>query len=199
MTVTLQQREPLAELKLDELGTSFSVMLVNSAWKVGKDLVIPSQFALYKSLARFRVLDGRKLTGGDIAFLRKTLGFKGKDFASELDITPEYLSRCESGDKVLSSQIEKLLRLFVLSRLLVIAEESAQLTRRALPASTKAKWADDVSYVIGLRITAVSDADVTYEYRLKHCPSDSSEAAKAEHFVPIAIYDEWDRTAAACG
>ncbi len=112
----------LPEFVVDNLGASFKVILVNSAkcsydTKTEQKYVdIPDYDGLMNAAATLRAIHERKLSGLDIKFLRKHLGLRSKDMADHLDVSPEHLSRCENGDKVLSSNSEKLLRLMVLMK-----------------------------------------------------------------------------------
>lgn len=121
----------LSEYVLDNLGTSFKIVLLNSV-RSGynettgeKEFEIPDYQGLLKKVAVTRAAHSLKLTGGDIRFLRKTLGLKSKDLAEKLDISPEHLSRCENEEKTLSANSEKVLRSLVLM-------EPAYVLRKAL-------------------------------------------------------------------
>jgi DNA-binding transcriptional regulator YiaG len=108
----------LPEYTVGNLGTSFKVILVDSAQRIpgdnGADIFIPDYQGLVKQIAVSRAAHPLKLKGGDIRFLRKTLGLKAKELAGKLDISAEHLSRCEAGDKTLSPNSEKVLRTLVI-------------------------------------------------------------------------------------
>lgn len=108
----------LPEYAMDNLGTSFKVVLINSVQiahgENGREVFIPDYQGLMKKIAVTRAAHPLKLRSGDIRFLRKTLGLRAKVLAEKLDISPEHLSRCEAGDKTLSSNSEKVLRSLVL-------------------------------------------------------------------------------------
>jgi len=53
----------------------------------------------------------QRLEPGEIRFLRKHLGWSGKDFAKRLGVTPESVSRWENGARQMRPTAEKLLRL----------------------------------------------------------------------------------------
>ncbi|GAA0473280.1 hypothetical protein GCM10009096_13230 [Parasphingorhabdus litoris] len=112
----------LSEFVVDNLGGSFKVILVDSAICCTDDntqkerIKIPDFDGLTIAIATLRAIHERKLSGTDVRFLRKHLGMRSKELAEHLDISPEHLSRCENGDKVLSSNSEKLLRLLVLMK-----------------------------------------------------------------------------------
>jgi DNA-binding transcriptional regulator YiaG len=120
----------LPEYTVDNLGISFKVILVNSVecsvGSEGPEISIPDFQGLMKKVAITRAAHPLKLKGGDVRFLRKTLGLKGKDLASRLDITPEHLSRCETGEKVLSTSSEKVLRTLVLVEALYVLQKALE-------------------------------------------------------------------------
>jgi len=120
----------LPEYTLDDLGTSFKVILVNSVecrdGPKGREIYIPDHQALMKKIALSRSIHPAKLKGGDIKFLRKNLGLKSKDLAEKLDITPEHMSRCEAGDKLLSPNSEKVLRTLVLFEAVYVLKKALE-------------------------------------------------------------------------
>lgn len=120
----------LPEYTVDNLGTSFKVILVDSAKRIpkenGYEIYIPDFQGLMKRIAITRAAHPLKLKSGDIKFLRKTLGLKAKDLAEKLDITAEHLSRCETGDKVLSQNSEKVLRSLVLLEAVYVLEKAVR-------------------------------------------------------------------------
>jgi transcriptional regulator with XRE-family HTH domain len=69
-------------------------------------------------IAQTRAIIARKLTGAEIKFLRHAVGCKAKHFAEKLEMTAENLSRVENGLKPLGPQSEKLLRFYVLTKLI---------------------------------------------------------------------------------
>jgi DNA-binding transcriptional regulator YiaG len=105
---------------VDNLGGSFKVIINNSAkciteLKTGdKSIEIPDFVGLVRAVATTRALHPQKLTGDDIRFLRKAIDLRSKVLAERLDISAEHLSRCENGEKVLSPNSEKMLRLLVI-------------------------------------------------------------------------------------
>ena len=102
---------------LDTLGAPFGVILRNGVTrntdsKTGEEIVtIPDVVGLIGAVVRARVIHPRKFTGAEIKFVRDALSLQAKNLAEFLDITPEHLSRCENGGKVLSAAIEKEFRL----------------------------------------------------------------------------------------
>jgi transcriptional regulator with XRE-family HTH domain len=103
---------------VDTLGAPFKVVLNNGVTfgideKTGEETVsIPDTIGLINAVVRKRVQHTRKLNGEELRFIRKAIGVRAKSLAELLDISPEHYSRCENGDKLMSSQSEKTLRLF---------------------------------------------------------------------------------------
>ena len=101
------------------LNAPFTVILRKSVKQMPPNSVgskphvfIPDPEGLIKAVAQARVLHPQKLTGPDIRFLRGALERKSKEFAKLINVTPEHLSRLESGGKVMSPQSEMLVRVF---------------------------------------------------------------------------------------
>ena len=72
---------------------------------------IPAGKRLMQAIARDLVETPESLTGGEIRFLRKRLGKKAAEFAKELGIEPEHLSRLENGKRPVPESLDKLIRL----------------------------------------------------------------------------------------
>jgi DNA-binding transcriptional regulator YiaG len=102
---------------VDTLGAPFKVTLWDCVSlsvdpKSGEEKVhIPDLVGLIKSVVRARVSHPRKLNGAELKFVRNALGVRANLLAEFLDMTPEHLSRCEAGSKVMSTMSEKVLRL----------------------------------------------------------------------------------------
>jgi transcriptional regulator with XRE-family HTH domain len=102
------------------LGAPFKVFL--DAVKIEKcancgevqGTYIPDMEGLFHAVVFARALEPRKLTGPEVRFVRKAMGWQSKDLAKHLGITPEYMSRCESGTKVMAPTTEKLFRIYAL-------------------------------------------------------------------------------------
>jgi DNA-binding transcriptional regulator YiaG len=78
-----------------------------------KSYTIPDPDGLIRAVTFSRLLHSRKLNGADIKWLRKATGSKQKDVARAISMSPEHLSRCESGALVMSAASEKLLRFYL--------------------------------------------------------------------------------------
>lgn len=105
------------------LGAPFEILLHDSVEQsldptTGEVLStrIPSLGDLRKEIALARCLHPRKLAADELKFVRKAIGLKAIDQAALLGISAEHLSRCESGDRILSPAAEKLLRVIVLKK-----------------------------------------------------------------------------------
>jgi transcriptional regulator with XRE-family HTH domain len=78
-----------------------------------KELVnIPAIKQLLNLIGRDLVESGSALTGAEIRFLRKRLGQKAADFARQIGLEPETLSRIENDHLPASERTDKLVRLY---------------------------------------------------------------------------------------
>lgn len=193
-------RSILPEYAVDNLGTSFKVILVNSAECIkggGRDeILIPDYQGLIKKVAVTRAAHPWKLKGGDIRFLRKTLGLRGKDLAEKLDITPEHLSRCENGDKVLSPNSEKVLRSLILLEAVYVLEraiEDSECENSDLRKQIRKLLESLGEIVSGLKISPVqsSEAILTLHFRRvrreeRQAPSGNQSAPKSPEWLDEA-------------
>jgi DNA-binding transcriptional regulator YiaG len=72
---------------------------------------IPAMKQLMTVIARDLVESNSSLTNDEVRFLRKRLGKKASDFAKELGITPDHLSRLENDRLSIPEPLDKLIRL----------------------------------------------------------------------------------------
>ena len=100
----------------DELpNVMMNGVIVRTCSSCGEEEIgIPQIATLHKLIAYNLAESEYQLTPGEIRFLRKYLGWSGKDFARHFDVTPETVSRWENGVNVMGSTSEKLLRLSAL-------------------------------------------------------------------------------------
>lgn len=110
----------LAEFSAVDLGIPFEVTLLDSVKQVinpktgeVEKTIIPNVPGLLKCVAMSRILLARKLSGSELKFIRKAFKMPAKTLADKIGVTPEHLSRCESGERVLSAGAEKCLRISV--------------------------------------------------------------------------------------
>ncbi|CAA9289971.1 MAG: hypothetical protein AVDCRST_MAG93-3817, partial [uncultured Chloroflexia bacterium] len=75
---------------------------------------VPDMRGLFHAVVFARALEPRKMSGAELRFMRKAMGWKAKAIAKHLGLSAEYLSRCEAGCKVMSEGTEKLFRLYSL-------------------------------------------------------------------------------------
>ncbi len=113
-----------------ELGAPFKVLLHNAV-TIEEDpetnevlrYSIPNLPQLLVVVMMSRLFAPYKLTGADIRFVRKVLGFKQKDLAAKVGgMSPEHLSRCENGGPPLSPAGDQLLRVFALRQALKLPD-----------------------------------------------------------------------------
>lgn len=119
MTTTLKH-QIVPEYRAEDLGVPFEVILLNSVKqaineKTGEveKVIIPNLRGLVKCVAITRICVPRKLSGNEIKFVRKAFKLPAKKVAEMIDISPEHLSRCEAGDRLLSPSAEKCLRVSI--------------------------------------------------------------------------------------
>ncbi len=107
------------------LGAPFSVFLHGSVeQKFDADgnvleTVVPDPDGLVKAVAMLRSLHSDKLTHDDLKFMRSAIEIKASALAKILGISPEHMSRLESGDKVLQPQTETVVRMFTFAKSVV--------------------------------------------------------------------------------
>lgn len=88
-----------------------SVSLVKSGDGVVRETIIPDPDGLVKAVAQYRVMNPIKLGPADLKFIRSAMRMKSKDFAQLIKVTPEHLSRLESGQKPLTLQSDMFVRM----------------------------------------------------------------------------------------
>ncbi len=76
---------------------------------------IPRLPELHRAIALQLIGSGEHLTGEEIRFLRKWLGFSGVRFAQLMGFSLEHLSRVEHGHKPLGTSSDRLLRVLALT------------------------------------------------------------------------------------
>lgn len=103
------------------LGAPFKVILedavkVTSCQQCGLTLgtYVPDMEGLFFAVVFTRALERQKLSGEELRFMRKAMGWKAKDLAKHLGVSAEHLSRCENNTKLMAPATEKLFRLYVL-------------------------------------------------------------------------------------
>ena len=98
-------------------GTTLSNVEIYRCPACGEEEVsIPHIEELNRTIARELVRKKTQLAPAEIRFLRKLLGWSGVDFANHFGVTPETVSRWESGKKPMGPVAERLLRLCIATR-----------------------------------------------------------------------------------
>jgi DNA-binding transcriptional regulator YiaG len=186
------------------LGAPFKVLLFNSVKQLlsaSGEVVetnIPNMAGLLKAVAASRALCDRKFSPADVKFVRKALGKKGGELADLIGISPEHLSRCENGDRVLSVSAEKLLRVIavearydtkkfesslghLLSGKLKEEDKAGRLTD--IVEQYRLAVSDHTAAILKLKISAVHDADQELEFgfSLKEVRGSQSSDAEPEY------------------
>lgn len=82
-----------------------------------EDIVIPNILGLHQAIATDLAHKTERLRGVEIRFMRKYLGYSGKDFADVISVTPETVSRWENQSRMMDPTNEKLLRVMVLGKI----------------------------------------------------------------------------------
>ena len=94
-----------------------NVQLVDApVWECGnghQEIEIPNAEQLHRLLTNLLIRKPAVLRGTEIRFLRKELGLSGRAFAQRLGMTPEHLSRVETGKRDTTSTVDLLVRLAV--------------------------------------------------------------------------------------
>src|SRR5262245_36801656 len=91
--------------------------LVTRCAKCGAfEIMVPNLDGLHHAVARSRVEKQERLSGAEVRFLRKLLGWSGVDFAEHMGTSAETVSRWENGSTPIGPQADRLLRLMVMTR-----------------------------------------------------------------------------------
>jgi putative zinc finger/helix-turn-helix YgiT family protein len=79
------------------------------------EVKIPNIEGLHRAIARMVIAKDARLSGAEVRFLRKVLGWSGSDFAAHMGATPETVSRWETDTAPIGPQADRLLRLMVMT------------------------------------------------------------------------------------
>jgi DNA-binding transcriptional regulator YiaG len=171
------------------LGAPFAVFLKNGVTRLvdqttGKTMVdITDLPGLVAATVRSRVLHPRKLSPADLKFLRSALAMKSKHLAKMVELTPEFYSRCETGQKIMSGPTEKMFRTcaFLLSyrnhkdiRDFVKGKTAAEKTLR--PEEAQKVLTDIKRLFFDMKISAVfevEDGELSFTFT-RRCPDDGA-------------------------
>lgn len=100
------------------------------------EIAIPHIEKLHRVLADAVIRKPTQLTAGEVRFLRKFLGWSGQDFARNMGVSPETVSRWENGREKMSPTADRLLRLMVVTKQPIDhygADELAAIRKKASP------------------------------------------------------------------
>jgi putative zinc finger/helix-turn-helix YgiT family protein len=109
---------------------------------------IPDVSGLHELLAMTVASKSASLTGTEVRFLRKWLGWTGTRFAAWMGADPSTVSRWESGKQRMSKQAESLIRLYALktvSDALLSIEDDVAPLREARLHHTRKGWVLDAA------------------------------------------------------
>jgi len=84
--------------------------IARSAATGGKD---PTVEQLHRAIALAVARKPARLTGPEVRFLRKVLGWSGVDFARHIGVSPEIVSKWENDREAIGAANDRLLRLLV--------------------------------------------------------------------------------------
>ena len=110
------QRLTRATTDYPESGLDNVKLVDVPVWECGnghQEVEIPKAEQLHGLLVNALIRKPASLVGPEIRFLRKELGVSGRAFASHLGMTPEHLSRLETGRRTVSATTSLLMRLAV--------------------------------------------------------------------------------------
>lgn len=78
-----------------------------------EQVVLPRVTELHRAIALAVVRSNARLSGEEVRFLRKYMGFSGGDFAARMGVDPSTVSRWENGHEPIGSLADRVLRLMV--------------------------------------------------------------------------------------
>lgn len=116
-----------------------------------EELEIPNIDKLHALIALKLASQKHKLLPEEIRFLRSHLGFSGADFAHNIGVTPETVTRWEKGQVNMKETSERLLRVLVLSNvgpfrnyeeLAIFASQERKTAPKRSFKATKEDWVD---------------------------------------------------------
>lgn len=118
----LYKESPLPEFHDDKMGIAIVVknaiqqkVCTNCGAVLGH--TIPNLDGLVAAVAITRIKMPDSLVGSELRFLRKALGWKAKELAEKLRMTPETVSRWENSPHPIDGKVEPLVRLYVFNLL----------------------------------------------------------------------------------
>jgi len=140
----MQERTGNAEFELaDGVSITLKGARIFRCKECGEESpVVPAPAALVRAAAKAMAEAPNKLGPQEIRFLRKSLGFSGKDFAAKINVDAGTVSRWERGAEPMGPANERLLRLMVLAGE-VVGEYPLEQMATQEPRKTKLRAAHD--------------------------------------------------------
>lgn len=106
--------------KYDACGLPYVTLVgveVSRCSKCGEfEVAVPRSEDLHRVIATSVARKRGRLQAAEVRFLRKWLGWSGADFAERMGVSPETVSRWETGAQQMGATADRLLRLMVASR-----------------------------------------------------------------------------------
>lgn len=90
-----------------------------------EEIAIPDLEGLNRVIARWLAEKPGRLTGAEVRFCRKVMGWSGRAFALLIAVTPETVSRWENDKEPIGSIAERLLRVLVTQKVAPITDYDA--------------------------------------------------------------------------
>jgi len=105
-----------------------------------EEFQIPAVGQLHALLVEMVLRKPAPLTGKEVRFLRKELGFSAREFAGRIAITPVHLSRIETGERPIQPSSDLLIRLYVAGTISARNNEPFPADLQPLVAKLDAAW-----------------------------------------------------------
>lgn len=119
--------------RYDECGLKYVTLVGVEVSRCPKcdnyEIAIPRIEGLHRLIARVLIEKATRFTGGEVRFLRKSLGWSGSDFGKHMGVADETVSRWENDAAPIGPQADRLLRLMVAQGRLTTSYPTERLTR----------------------------------------------------------------------
>ena len=129
-------------------------VVVSNCGQCGEQTVaIPKIEELHRVIAQAIIKKKERLSAEEARFLRKCLGWSGKDFAEHMGVTQETVSRWENGKEPMGPVADRLLRL-ILAQQQPVDSYSVDLLREVGQANKKQSRMEIIADTAGWRVKA---------------------------------------------